>query len=420
MLRVVAFLFLIFCEHPTLKAWPEFSDALQAVKALKQNYQPTEEILSLLEDFRSMVNDCLRIGLRENLTSMKSPSMKAYHQLSAYDLPTCYRLTAISRASGILRNYRKELEKRNRSARVPSVTRLSLTDCYGFRVIHRLVRLLIRNGEYAFIVLNDQTLRTISGHTPRSLTLTANSLSICLSKEIAEIEPVGAIGIDRNLDNVTTADSDGSILRHDLSRATEAKAPCRETKSHFKRNDVRVRRLVYGKYGRIQRNRVSWLLHNISASIVRRAKEKRFGVVMENIRGIRKLYRKGNGQGTTYRAKLNSWSFYELQRQVEYKARWEGIPVVYVAARGTSVNCSICGSRTTTTYPNERRTLHCSKCGISIDRDVNAARNILAKGKRGMRFTPDGPPEVRMEAVKGNETTMGPILRADGGKVTQG
>ena len=235
-----------------------------------------------------MVNDCVRIGLKENLTSMKSLSMKAYHQLSAYDAPTYYRLTAISRAAGILRNYRKEL-KRNRSARVPYVTRLSLTDCYGFRVIHRLVRLPVRKGEYVFIVLNDHTLRTIGGRTPRSLTLTADSLSISLSKEIAEIEPVGAIGIDRNLDNVTTADSDGSILRHDLVRATKIKARCRETKSRFRRNDARIRRRVYGKYGRIQRNRVAWLLHNVSASIVKRAKEKRFGIVMENIKGIRRL-----------------------------------------------------------------------------------------------------------------------------------
>src|SRR5439155_8387975 len=310
-------------------------------------------------------NDCIRLGLRESLTSMKSLCMKAYHQLSVYDVPTCYRLTAISRATGLLRNYRKELKKRGRSARVPYVTRLSLTDCYGFRVIHRLVRLPARRGEYVFIVLNDHTLRSISGHTPRSLTLTAKGLSICLSKEIVEIELAGAIGIDRNLDNVTTADSNGSILRQDLRRATEVKARCRETKSHLRRNDARIRRAVFGKYGTIQRYRVSWLLHNVSASIVGRAKEKRFGIVMENIRGIRRLYRRGNGQGKEYRARLNSWSFYELQRQIEYKARWEGIPVSYVAARGTSVNCSICGSRTTT-YPNERRTLHCPKCGISI------------------------------------------------------
>jgi len=87
-----------------------------------------------------MVNDCVRIGIRENVSSMKSPSVKAYHQLSAYDVPTYYRLTAISRAAGILRNYGKEL-KRDRRARVPYITRLSLTDCYGFRVVHRLVKL---------------------------------------------------------------------------------------------------------------------------------------------------------------------------------------------------------------------------------------------------------------------------------------
>src|SRR3989441_5815845 len=249
------------------------------------------------------------------------------------------------------------------------------------------------------------------------MTTTEIGLSSCLAKEPAENDPAGAIGIDRNLDNVTTADSDGSILRHDLGRATEVKARSRETKRHFKRNDVRIRRVVYGKYGRIQRNRVAWLLHNVPGldSKAGEGEEVRHrdGEHQRNPQA----HRKGNGQGTTYRARLNSWSFCELQRQIEYKARWEGIPVSYVAARGTSVNCSICGSRTTT-YPNERRTLHCPKCGISIDRDVNAARNILAKG--GVRFTPDGPPEVRKEAVKGNETTTAPILRADSGKVTQG
>src|SRR3989442_12265697 len=164
-----------------------------------QNYRPPEEILSLLEEFRCMVNDCVRIGLRENVTSMKSLSTKAYHQLSVYDVPTRYRLTAISRAAGILRNYRKEL-KSGRTARVPCVTKLSLTDCYGFRLIHRLVRVPVRKGEYVFIVLNDHTLRSISGHTPRALTLTTHGLSICLSKEMSEIVPVGAIGTDRNLE----------------------------------------------------------------------------------------------------------------------------------------------------------------------------------------------------------------------------
>lgn len=198
------------------------------------------------------------------------------------------------------------------------------------------------------------------------------------------MEPVGAIGIDRNLDNITIAGTDGQVKRFDLSRATKVKERCRQVKRGFTRNDARLRRTIYGKYGRIQRNRVGWIFHNISSNIVKQVKAKRQAIVMENLKGIRKLYRKGNGQGTDYRSKLNSWSFYELQHQIEYKAKWDGVRVIYVAARGTSVKCSICGSKT---YPNEYRLLFCPKCGISLDRDVNAARNILAAG---VRFTPLG------------------------------
>lgn len=133
---------------------------------------------------------------------------------------------------------------------------------------------------------------------------------------------------------------------------------------------------------------------------------------MEDLKGLRKLYHRGNGQGNDYRARLNSWSYYELQRQIEYKARWEGIPVIYVTARGTSVNCSICGSKT---YPNERRTLYCPNCKVSFDRDENAAKNILAKG--AVTFAADGRP---FEAMKGNAEHDGEplILRVDGRQLT--
>jgi putative transposase len=135
--------------------------------------------------------------------------------------------------------------------------------------------------------------------------------------------------------------------------------------------------------------------YNASSSIIRQAEEKRLAIVMEDLKGIRRLYRKGNGQGTNYGARLNSWSYYEFQRQIEYKARWEGIPVIYVSARGTSAKCSKCGSRT---YPNEDRTLYCPECRTDVDRDENAARNIMVKG--ALRFGANGPPGEAMVAER--------------------
>ncbi len=108
------------------------------------------------------------------------------------------------------------------------------------------------------------------------------------------------------------------------------------------------------------------------------------GIIMENLTGIRKLYKKGNGKGRKYRGKMNSWSFYELQRQIKYKARWLGLPVEYVKANGTSSTCAVCGSKL---VPEEYRMMFCSICKCSIDRDVNAAHNILL---RGTRVVPDG------------------------------
>jgi hypothetical protein len=40
------------------------SSDVRVIKSVKQNYQPTPEILTLLEDFRLMVNDCIRIALK--------------------------------------------------------------------------------------------------------------------------------------------------------------------------------------------------------------------------------------------------------------------------------------------------------------------------------------------------------------------
>jgi hypothetical protein len=51
--------------------------------------------------------------------------------------------------------------------------------------------------------------------------------------------------------------------------------------------------------------------------IVEQAKASRFGIAMENLKRIRNLCRKGDGQGTSYRGMMNSWTFGEFQRKVE-------------------------------------------------------------------------------------------------------
>jgi putative transposase len=154
----------------------------------------------------------------------------------------------------------------------------------------------------------------------------------------------------------------------------------------FKRNDSRIRKKIASKYGQRGRNRIQHLLHNSTKQIVVEALEYRQVIVLENINGIRRLYRKGNGQGPKYRERMNGWSFGEAQRQLEYKARWVGLPVIRLSrreTRGTSITCPQCGERLQEDM-RIRRKLWCRKCRVMMDRDVVAAINPSRRGR--LRF----------------------------------
>jgi len=367
----------------------------------------------MMQIFKDMVNHCIRIGLENNVSTLKKLSLLSYHKLSEYNIQSKYKLTAISQACGRLSQMKRDIKK-GRVVKSPFVQKPFLVSCYGFKINWMLLSFPVANRQYANILLNNHTVSKLAEDIePRSFTITSNSLSISVRKEISEIKPESVIGIDRNLRNVTISTPAENIM-YKTNKLLAIKENTMHVIASFRRNDRRVKgRFYVQKRGRRSR-RIQQYLHKISKDIVARAVQQKAMIVFEDLKGIRKLYRKGNGQGNKYRRKLNSWSFYELQRQVEYKARWEGIPVRYVNPRRTSMLCPICGDRLQEDKQNRRKLL-CSNCMKSMDRDVVASMNIAYKG--WSRFChPRGLPE---EAVKGN-VDKPLILRVDGSKFAVG
>ena len=74
--------------------------------------------------------------------------------------------------------------------------------------------------------------------------------------------------------------------------------------------------------------------------------------------------------------------FGELRRQLAYKTAWNGGQLV-VADRWypSSKTCSACGS-VKAKLALSARTYTCTTCGLVLDRDVNAARNLAARLRR--------------------------------------
>lgn len=68
--------------------------------------------------------------------------------------------------------------------------------------------------------------------------------------------------------------------------------------------------------------------------------------------------------------------YYKLTQMIEYKAKWEGIPVLKVNERGTSKTCSECGSEGKRPYQG---LFKCSTCEYQANADWNGSKNILKR-----------------------------------------
>ncbi|MGO1369431.1 RNA-guided endonuclease InsQ/TnpB family protein [Senegalia sp. (in: firmicutes)] len=110
--------------------------------------------------------------------------------------------------------------------------------------------------------------------------------------------------------------------------------------------------------------------HKISRQIVDLAVQERVGIiVMENLKNIRDRAKSIKQADRN----INSWTFYQLQQSIEYKAKKEGIKVKYISPKYTSQKCSKCSE---IEKKNRKKNLYTCECGNRIHSDLNAARNI--------------------------------------------
>jgi len=394
-----------------------------AVKSVWQNYVPSSDVLRLLELFRKMVNESLRIGTANDASSLRRLSLLSYNQLAQYDSPSYYKLCAISRAAGILAARKKSI-RRGFTTRTPYTFRQQLVSCYGFKIRNGALDIPVSRGKRFSIPFTKHVLEVISqpGLEVRSFTLTRNRLILCIARDVPTVNCASTVGVDRNLRNLTVG-NEQETSHYDLSKCVRIAKTTVRIIASFTRDDNRIRTAIASRYGQRRTARTGHLLHTATKTIVAVAFQRRTAIVLENIEGIRSLYRKGNGQARKYRGRMNGWSFGEAQRRIEYKARWVGLPVIRLSrreTRATSITCPRCGERLQSDKRLERK-LWCGKCRIVMDRDMVAAVNLARRGR--VRFARSRPPIIEAqcragEAMKGNPTPT-VIPGVDAPKITQ-
>ncbi|MCX4992979.1 RNA-guided endonuclease TnpB family protein [Streptomyces sp. NBC_00568] len=210
-----------------------------------------------------------------------------------------------------------------------------------------------------------------------------------------------AVGIDVGLNHLLTLSTGEKITnpRHERrDRAALAKAQRRLAKKEKgSANRAKARRKVAKIHARIADRRRD-TLHKLTTRLVRENQT----LVIEDL-SVRNMVK-----NRSLARAVSDAGWADLRSMLEYKAQWYGREVIAVDRWFPSSKlCSACGTLRER-MPLHVRTWTCD-CGTTHDRDVNAARNLLAAGLavtacgagvRPQRSTPGGQSATKQETPR--------------------
>ncbi|HEX9340231.1 MAG TPA: transposase [Thermoplasmata archaeon] len=355
----------------------------------------------LLAEFRLLVNESIRIALRDDIRSRARLTRAAYTDLSArHAVYKQYIPSAFEVALSVLNAHRRRLRRKNRSS-VPYMRRLMLkaeNQSYWLDRETGRLRIPIRGTEGVQLHLSlsewHRSMLSDPSWSLGSLTVVPGKIIVVLRKEAPKpYEPRGAIALDTNedsLDGVHVSGDSAGLVRvsfDGVRRIQETHFRRRRRLARKKSQDRRVQRILLDREGRRERNRVRQRLHRVSKRLVGSAMSRRAAIVLENLT----LHGAG-GRSHRMNRRLSAWPRSEIHRQIEYKAALAGVPIIKVNPQWTSKTCPVCGARRRDRVGQD---FVCEMCDWEMDRQINAGMNILKTAlasnealARAVRFRP--------------------------------
>ena len=319
---------------------------------------------------------------------------------------SCIR-TVVARYKTVQTQLRKQrvwdgYKKDNHGKDVKNYINKDLTFLWKPIVFNRPQLDLVRNRDYSYTKDNKMSLNTIHGRVvvkpiydgfkqyfDGSWTLgTAKILKsgkhwfmhIAVTKTIDDItvKPKNVVGIDRGLRQImTTYDQKGNAVFYSGKQI-----------SHKRRNYSRLRKELQSKNTKSAKRRLKqigeresrWMNdvnHCLSKTLVEQYGEHTL-FVLEDLRNV--TFNTVYNRKKENRYEHHSWSFYDLEQKLVYKALSNNSQVIIVSAHYTSQRCPKCGYIDKDNRDKTKHEFCCKQCLYTSNDDRTAAMNIQFLG----------------------------------------
>lgn len=350
------------------------------LKLRTPNRTKTERLLNMQQTF----TDAVRFHL-DTAYSLAKPTVTSLHSAcyrqarERFALPASTIQQARDKALSIYRSVRT-IRRNGKKASQPRITRLLplRLAVENLRVFadRNVVRVTTPDGFLWLPVIIPKTWRSLVGlpHAVSEIVRRGDDWYLMLAVKSEDVPHSNGphFGLDLGIANLAVLSGPGVVQFFDGK-------PLRFTRGrYFRYRQALQKKRKLGMVKRSKGRESRWVRnenHRVSREIVNIVAAHGGVLHVEKLLGIRdrtKMTRKVNRM-------MHSWPFAQLLDFITYKAALAGIQVIEEDPRHTSQRCSRCGHTERGNRPKQAL-FRCKACRYEIHADLNAARNLAAKG----------------------------------------
>lgn len=195
-------------------------------------------------------------------------------------------------------------------------------------------------------------------------------------------EICNVVGIDRGINFIAVSyDSKGKSSFFDGGKVKHKRAHYKELRTELQKRGTASARRRLKKIGQRENRWMSDVNHCVSKALVTDNPSKTL-FVLENLKGIRGATEKVRRKDRYVQV---SWSYYDLEQKLKYKAQRNSCLVINVDPRYTSQCCPKCGHIEKSNRDKKLHCFCCKNCGYHSNDDRIGAMNLFNLGLNWIR-----------------------------------